>query len=866
VNRRLVALVARCLPRESREEVLGDLAEEWRAHRARRGELSAAWWLSWAVFRACTFRSSLDYTPPRTSLDLGEQMRDMYVGLGQSVRTLARKPLTTLLAILTITLGVGANVAMFIVAWPVLAGTMPFPDEARLTRVSLTYERHGSRARNALSVGDYNDLRSVPGFASSAAFSQYTAQMNLESSSGAEQLTVAFVTEAFFNTLKVQPVVGRVFNAGSGDMTDTIVLSEGAWRRRFGADPNIVGQNIRLDGQSFVVLGVAPRAAGLGTIEADGWRWMDIDAGDRTRGSYYLGMIARLRDDASLQVANQQIVGVMRRAAEEFPQFNQILSAEAEPLRDTSARSVQTTLTLLVAAAGLVLLVAVVNLSGVQIARFVDRSQELAVRRAIGATRAQLAGLVMREQLVIAVVGGAAGTAMALAAVRGLAAVAPSFGWGRFVTVSPFMLAVYACVLSLVAAVIVGAWPAWKAGSSTGGSLQTRAVTAGRRAGRQRSWIMALQIAATCVLLIMATLVARSQSAVLSVDTGFDLSETMAADVNLPASRYADTSALSDFFTRLSRRLMDIPTVRQVCFVSEVPLDRGPMTMTYVPEGGTGLTSALPTTITEGCAQTLEVPLLSGRWFTAQESADSILVSREMARRLWPDGRDPVGQRVHLGLTSGPLLTVIGMTDDIVGQSLEAGISPVVWTPQSAGYWPPKRLLVKAGAGASVDVQAVREALREIDPAVALANVRSIDDIVSAATAPRRFALLLLGGFAVVAIVLSAVGVYGLLAHIVGGRRQEIGIRVALGASQSRIAGVVLARVGLSVAAGVVIGAGLAFLMSAGIESLLYEVAAVDVRSYVWAAVVVTVSAGLAAWSPIRRALRIDPLTALRQD
>ncbi|MGE3344470.1 MAG: ABC transporter permease [Vicinamibacterales bacterium] len=863
---RVLALIARCLPSESRDVILGDLEEEWRERREVRGGPHAAWWLCRATFRACVVRAALDSTRSRSSRALGEQMRDMFVGAGQSVRSLTRRPLTTLLAILTIALGVGANIAMFIVAWPVLAGALPFPDEARLTLVSLTYPTGDGRGRNNLSVGDYNDLRGVPGFLSSAAFSQYTAQMNLESSDGAEQLTVAAVTEDFFDTLKVQPVAGRLFNRHADDLTRAIVLSEGAWRRRFGANPDLIGQNIRLDGESFSVIGVAPAWAGLGTVDADAWRWMEISPGLRERGAYYLGMLARLRDDTSLTVANQQVAVVMQQAAKDFPRFNAILSAEAEPLREASSRDVNTTMTLLVVAAGLVLLVAVVNLSGVQVARFVDRSQELAVRRAIGATRAQLAGLVMREQLIVAMAGGAVGAVLALAAVRGLAAVAPSFGWTRFVTVSSPMLAAYACVLSLAAAVVVGAWPSWKAGASGGGSLQTRAVTAGRRAGRQRAWIMTLQVAATCVLLIMAALVARSQSAVLSVETGFDLSSTMAADVNVPASRYPSTESLGDFFGRLSSRIADIPGVRHVCFVNEVPLGRGPGNMTYVPEGTKGLVSALPMAITAGCPPAFDVPLLSGRWFTQQEPTESILVSKEMARKLWPDGRDPVGQRVHFGLPSGQLFTIVGVTGDIVAASPEAGISPIVWMPQSLGYFTPKRLLVKAEPHASVDVQAVRQALRDIDPAVALANVRSIDDIVASATAPRRFALMLLGGFAVVAIVLSAVGVYGLLAHIVGGRRQEIGIRVALGASQSRIAGVVLLRVGMAVVAGVVVGAAAAVFMSRGVESLLFDVDARDVRSYAWAAAIVTISAGLAAWSPIRRALRIDPLTALRQD
>lgn len=857
-------------PHAEREFLLGDLEEEYQARLAAGGRGPATAWYWRAALRAFRHSRALDrYHPTGSSLSPGDFMqafvRDVRVGF----RRIRTRPVVAVAAVLTLALGIGANVAMFSVAWPVLAAPLPFPDEDRLMIVSLTYERDDQRFRNQVSVGDYNDMRTAGAFASMAAFNKYTQQLNMTGSGEPEQLEVGSVTAEFFSTLGVRPIVGRLLQRQDAQSSGRLlVLSERTWRQRFGANPAVAGTPLRLDGQAYEVIGVAPAAAGLGTVDPDAWMQQGIDPANRQRGAYFLGVIGRLRPDASIQVANQELAAIMQRAALEFPQFNSILSAEAEPFRDLTTAPVRSTMVLLVLSAGMVLVVAVVNLIGLQLARHLERLKELSVRRALGASAWQVARQLLTENLVLASLGGAAGAAVAMATLEVLESIAPTFGWRHLAPVSRLTVIAFGVGLTMVAGLLVGGIPAWRAGSYSGGSggLQTRSVTAGRWGTRMRSAVVGAQVATTAVLLIVAALVARSQIAVLAVDTGFDLDQVVAADVNVPRDRYPNIPALTQFFDRLNARVRAIPGVTNSCLTNEVPLDRGPGSMSYVAEGETRLVSAMPTTSTEGCEELWRVPLVRGRWFTHQEATPSVVVSASMAAALWPDRRDPIGQRVHFGLPTGALLTVVGVAGDVRVRTLEGPPSLVVWMPQSIGYFPPKRLLVRFAAGGLGDPSPLRAALKDVDPDVALGNVRSLDDIVASATAPRRFALFLLSAFAVTAVVLCAVGIYSLLAHLVGQRTQEIGIRVALGARPGSVARLVAIQVMAAVTVGVIAGLWGARALSTTVNTLLFGVTASDPRVYAAVAVGVLVIAGLAAWAPTRRALRIEPVVALRSD
>jgi predicted permease len=868
MRRLAVWLAARRVPPEEREFALGDLEEEYDQRLARDGRRAAAWWYWRAALRSLRVRPAAGRDDLTTPFRAGAVMHNLGADVRVALRRLFARPLLSGIAIATLALGIGANVAMFAVSWPVLAAPLPFPDEDRLVVVSLTYERDGVRNRNSVSHGDYVDMRAATSFASMAAFNKFTRQLNLTGRGDPQQLTVASVTAEFFETLGVRPLAGRLLQS-TDDPADTraLVLTESTWRRQFAADPAVVGTTVRLDGIAYDVIGVAPATAALGTIGADAWTRQPIDMANRARGSYYLGVIARLSPGVSLNVANQELAAIMARAAEEFPQFNATLSAEAEPFRTLTTESVWSTMAMLIASATLVLFVAVINLGGLQVAAHLDRLREFSVRRALGAGRWQVARQLMTESLVVAIVGGAAGVVVAMFTLSALEAVAPSFGWRQLAPLSRWTVGAYAMCLTVCAGLLVGAVPAWRAAASgnTEG-LQMRAQSMGRWATRARALLTAGQVAVTAVLLVGAALLTASQQNVLAVDPGVDLNSVVVANVNVGGDRYASLQQRMDFYTRLVDRVESIPAAESACLIDEVPLDRDPGWTTFVAEGQTDRVRSYPTTMTPGCVDVMRLDLREGRWPSREDVDPSIVISESLAAAFWPGETRVVGKRVHYGLATGPLMRVVGVSRDIHATTLEADVSNMVWLAASSGFSRPNRLLVRYQPTGGVEPAVLRAALKDVDPDLALAGIRSIDDIVDRATAPRRFALFLLAGFAAVAVVLCGVGLYGLLAHGVGQRTQEIGIRMALGARAGEIVRVVVLEVAAAVGIGVLAGLTGARALSSVVDALLYGVSTSDATVYVAAAAGVLVMAALAAWLPTRRALRIQPVTALRGD
>lgn len=781
-----------------------------------------------------------------------------------AVRRMWTHPVISLAAVLTFALGIGANVAMFSVAWPVMFAPLPFADEARLTLVSLTYQRNSATFKNPVSRGDYLDLRTASSFESMAAFYRRTSQLNLTGVGAAQPLTVGAVTPEFFPLLGIRPIVGSLRSAADPASQNLIILNERTWRTRFGGDPGVVGRTLRLDGTPYEVIGVAPAASGLGTVDADGWQLSPIDGADRRRGAYFLGIVARLKPDVTLGAANAELAAIMGRAAVEFPQFNRNLSAAAELYRDQVTGPIRPTLTLLLVSASMVLLIATINLTGLQRARDLERARERSIRRALGASSWHLARQAVAEAMALAIIGGTLGVLVALGIVSALVAVAPSFGWHEQLPTSRVLVAFYTVALTGLSGAAIALWPAWKASRHTGAhALQSRSATAGRAQMRMRSGVVATQVALTSVLLVVAALVAASQRNVLALDTGFDPTGVRVADLNLPPGSYDSTVAATKFYDALTARLKALPGVVEACVANEVPLDRGIGSMTYVPEGTEKMVTALPNTITPACLDVLGVTLLSGRRMTNDEPVPSVMVSASMARALFPDGRNPLGQRVHFGVPTAYLLTIVGVLDDIRDGSLETSHGRHVWAPQSLGNFPPARVLVQYRNDRLFDDHALRAAVNALAPDVALARPRSLTDVVLRATSNRRFVLFLLSGFAAVAVLLCGVGLYGLLAHAVGQRTREIGIRMALGARSGQVLRLLLWQISLAVGLGIAVGLFGAHKLSRFVAALLYGITPTDTVIYVGVAALVTAITALSVWPPSRRALRIDPRTAM---
>ena len=835
--------------RAEREFALGDLEEDFRAMAAARGPRAARRWY---------WRQAIKWeqTP--------------FFNWGPSpffaLRAVRRAPAASAAAILTYALGIGANVAIVSVAWPVLVAPLPFPAEDQLVQLWLTVERKaGGVGTNPVSPGDYLDISTASSFSATAAYTSRMAQMNLTTGGGPRQISVAHVTPSFFTVMGVQPLLGRALlpSDENGERL-LLVLSDRTWRTMFGADPSVAGRVVRLEGEPVEIVGVVPSTAGLGTHDADAWAVLTLPQ-DRTRSrAYYLRAVGRLAPGMTREAANRELDIIMARAAAEFPESNRFLSARADSFRESITGPARESLLALVLGAALLLLVAGINLAGLLAARTVQRGREISIRRALGASRARIWWQLVFEQLLLACAGGLAGVAAAALTLRGVIGLAPAGAWHPDRALPLAAVLALSLVLALAMGLLVAAVPAWRASSSSQPlQSQTRGASGTRAAARARAAVIAAQVALTVLLLVAASLVGTSLARVLGVDPGFRTGGSLVADISLPGGRY-DRAGAVRFFETLVERARALPGVDGACAINEMPLEnRGGMT--WVAEGTTRMVSATHKSVTAGCFEALGVPLVRGRLPRTPERDASIVLSESMAAALWPDGRDPIGRRVHIGLDTGDLMTVIGVVGDINNVSLERDARRQVWMPHDLGYFTPGRLLVDTGGAPPGPLVApLRSILRDLDADLALANVRTIDDIVGRATASRRFVLWLLGGFATIALLLSAVGIYGVLAHLVGQRTQEIGIRRALGAQTPHITRIIAGTVGAAIAAGTAAGLAGAWGVSSLLASLLYEISATDARVYAAVAVFVGAVAALAAWPPTRRAARVEPMRALR--
>jgi putative ABC transport system permease protein len=783
-----------------------------------------------------------------------------------------RAPAVSAAVVLTLALGIAANVAVFSVAWPVLGARLPFPDEGRLAYVLLSIDRNGRHASNPISPGDYFDLLNAQSFESLAGFNLFAAERNLAAGGDPQRVQVGSVTEEFFDVLGIPTLVGRGLDARDfAPGIRSLVLSERAWRRYFGANPNVVGTSVRMDAASWTVVGVVPAAAGIGTIDVDAWTTQPLDrASARATRSYFLAMVGRLHDGVSLAQANDELARLMRGAAERYPASNRMpsgapLLARAESFRERLTGPVRPVFVLLIGGAALVLVLAAINLAGLQAARNLARRRELAVREALGATRLRLIRQMTIESLVLSVFGGAVGLGAAAATLAGLSQVAPAVAWYE---VSPRLtpaVMFYTVALTAITGLAIGLAPAAVASAARqDGLLQVRGGTDSRRAARLRPVLIGLQVAMTVVLLIAAALTGFSLARVLGVDPGFELEQGIIADVRPQGS----TSQQIAFFDRLVERAEALPGVERACAINNVPLDNDGGGMTFVAEGQTDAQrrGALPMGITEGCFDVLRIPLLGGRSFQRRETESVAIVSESMARALWPDGTDPVGSRIHMGLLAGPLFRVVGVASDIRAASLDSAETRQVWMSASRGWPMPQRIIVRTRTAPEALARPLRSLLQEMDPDLALANVRTMRDIVGEATASRRFVLVLLGAFAAIALALCAVGIYGVITYQIGQRTREIGIRVALGASRWHVVRSVARDALVGVAAGIGAGAAGALALSSVIASQLYEVSATDPRVFLAVAMFVVVLALVACLQPVRRILGLNPVAALRAE
>jgi len=796
-----------------------------------------------------------------------------------ALKSLRRSPGFTLVAILTLGLGIGANVAIFSVVNAALIRPLPFPDPGQLVQVRPETRKLAGSA----SPPDYTDWRAeAHSFTEMAAVN--TGSWALSSDGPAEQITGARVTPGFFRVMGVSPAAGRGFTEEEADPArdNTVVISDRLWRTRFGSSATTLGSQIRIDGVSRLVTGIMPAGFGF-PDESDLWLpfGFDAEALATQRGAHYLDVYARLAPGVSRADAEVEMQLIAARIGEAYPQSNPGQTVGLVSLHDALVGNAHDALLLLLAAVGVVLLIATVNVANLQLARGAARAREVAVRAALGASASRLASLVLAESLCLGLAGTALGLGLAVWGTGLVVALAPPIAGLTDVTVDRTVL-VFAVAEGILVSCLFGLLPALRSGRRLDlqqGLRDGGAAVGGRAGHRSRSMLVVAEVALAVVLVIGAGLLLKSFSRLRNVDTGFDPRDVLTFQVSLPNEYSPERS--SQFFASLLERIDALPGVQSSGAVFGLPLSGFGYQISVAELDGRALASEEQErtvspqirVITPAYLKTMEMKLERGRGFTSADrngTAPVVLVNETAARRLWPD-TDPLGHHLLIGTTMGMGRgkvggEVVGVVGDTRESSLNAPARPQLFLLHDqvpTGYM---SVVIRSTVAPSVLTRQLQQELASVDPTVPMFRVRTMEEWLGRSVGAPRFYALLLGIFAGLALLLSLIGVYGVLTQAVGERTREIGLRIALGAEPRRVRWQVI-RQGLRPAGiGMAVGLALAGAVTPILRSQLFDVSPLDAPTYLLVAVLLALTAILAAWVPARRAALVDPLVALRAE
>ena len=806
---------------------------------------------------------------------LGDLSRD----LRYSVRALARSPGFTIVAVAVLALGIGATSAIFSLMSAVWLKPLPFADAERLVTLWIDLSAIGGGPRMQVTPSHYDDWQ-----AGAQSFESMTGiepgAFNLTGDGGEpERLAGVRTTANLFETIGLQPILGRTFvpdDAGNKG----VVVSEGFWLRRLGGDPAAVGRTITLDGSPHTIVGVVPRdfrfPQGENEVFIPTAFAADVLA---RRTSYNWYIVAKLRPGVQIEQARAEMRAIATALEAESPQTGRGALPTVVPLHEVLTGTVRPTLLALLGAVALVLLIACANVANLMLARATVRQKELAIRKALGAARGRVLRQLLAESAVLAGASVVVGLIIGAACLGYLARLLPgTLPASNTLSLDPRVLAL-TIATAFVTVLLFGAGPAFAAARRDFSAAFGRAVgTRGRTTRRLRTALVAGEIALTVVLLAGAGLLLRSYQAVLAVDPGFDAEGLLVAETVLAPTRYADAAARDAFYRRALERVHALPGVESAAYASYAPLLlEGGGALVFVegrprPEPSEIVRNmSLNRAASPGYFEALGVPLLRGRFIDERDTRDAtrtVVINETMAQTHWPD-EDPLGRRLSLGSADGGPMTVVGVVADIRETGLDVPSAATVYLPldqaRSLFMWP-RQLVVRTGGDPLALAPAVRSAISNVDPDQPVSGVRAMSDVLDAELANRNLQLTLIGAFAAIALVLAAVGLYGVLSYTVSQTASEIGLRMALGAPQRTIVGSVV-RTALGTALlGIAVGLVAAFALTRTIASFLYGVSPTDPATAAAVAGVLLVVAGLAAFVPACRAAGIDPATALRAE
>jgi putative ABC transport system permease protein len=827
---------------------------------------------AWQRGRPATFlyfataSAAVLFNAPREHFDM------LISDLHYAFRTFLRSPWFTVVAVATLALGMGVNSALFSVVKSVLLESLPYAKPNQLVRVWIRNPKQGID-RDISNLPRLQDWRGTRCFQDMAGFTG--ARLIYTGGREPVQLRGASVTANFFRVMGVRPLVGRDFEDGDDQQgrPRKIILSHGWWLREFGGDSTIVGRQLNLSGDTYQIAGVAPPFVRFPERDLDFWSPLIVD--DRTRqnrGNFWLNVAGRLRNGVMLAQAQGEMDALSRALAAQYPEDRDLDGVSLVSLREDLTGPIRPALAVLTGAVLCILLICCANIAGMLSARAAVRAPELAIRAALGAGRSRVVRQLLTEALLLSFLGGAVGIAVAYGGVALLLRFAPAELPQLQDTRLDLTVAVFTLVVSTAGGLIFGLLPALQASQFdvARGLRQGARGLVGRLGSRRfRSVLTIGEMALAMILLTGAWLLIRSFHHIQQVAPGYDSRQVAIAQLQLPRSRYATDPPTLDFYDRLLDRLRHTPGIQSASAITNFFLGRLPNSGTFSIEGRANSVT-IPLTedvVTPEFFSTMKIPLLRGRFFDSRDRADSlpvVIINNTTAARYWPHA-DPLGKRIIFGDpdAAGPRwYTIVG----VVGDTSRAGPDQPVFTesyaPLAQGASRAMQILIR-GDGARSALQA---AVHSLDASQPIARFASLDTSLGDQLASRRFTTFLLTLFAVTALAITGVGLYGLIAYLVTQRRQEFGIRVALGARPADVLRIVVSQVGLMAAFGLVLGALGALGVTRLLDGLLFGVTRFDASSYLAAAAgLLLVSLG-AAISPAVRAVRTDPLTALRAE
>lgn len=801
-------------------------------------------------------------------------------GLRYGIRVLARNPGFAAVAVIVLALGIGANAAIFSVVNAVLLRPLPFPSSSQLVRVY-----HVPPAKSfpgmkifAVSPANYLDWESQNRVFQGMAIHGYKT-LNLTGLAQPETVLAARVSASFFAVLGVEPMLGRAFlpeedRAGSPNL---VILKYSFWKSHFAANPNVIGHQLALDGQAYTIAGVMGPAFRI-PDDVGLWvplGWTDKDRAVRNNHNYLV--LARLKPGVNVERAQAEMNTISARLERRYPADDAGWGALVLPLQEDIVGDVRPALLVLLGAVAFVLLIACANVANLLLARTLGRKKEVAIRSALGASAGSIVRQALGEAVLLSLVGGALGLALARAGVSLIVAfLSKDLPRAAEIGVDGWVLG-FALVISLLAGMLAGLLPAWRLTKINvnealkSGLGRTDADTGGNRT---RSVLVASEVALSLVLLVGAGLMIRTLLALSNVNPGFDARNVLTMQVSIPPAKYPQPSRQSAFFNQVLERVRALPGVLAAGTIDALPLSGNGSTQPIAIEGRPVVALADQPevgvrSISPGYLSAMRIPLLAGRDFNDGDAAGRqpvILVSQSMAAQFWP-GENPIGKRLTLSFTPGKLRTVVGVVANVKNESLSA-LRPqaMIYVSMNQDPWVWLSLVVRTAGPPSSEISAVTGVIHQVDPSQPVLEVNTMENVVADSLFEQRFELWLLGAFAALALLLAAVGIYSVLAYAVRRRAREIGLRMALGAQTRDVLEMIVLAGMKPTLIGLAIGLAGALALGRVMASLIFGVGAADPATFVAVCALLAAVALAACALPACRATRIAPTEALREE